>query len=194
MTRTLESVVIACPNCRTLLPEAIINTGELHPCPQCRVRVRADVFNAFQQPVGEIQTGEQVRVEGQAECFYHPGKKAVVPCADCGRLLCSLCQVDFDGRSLCLSCLKAGRDKQKFTALDNRRILYDSLALALAFWPMLTIFATMITAPAVIYVVLRYWKVSAGILPRTRFRFILAMLLAIGQIFGWVVFFIGVFS
>ncbi len=186
--------MIACPNCRTIQPAATINTGELHPCPQCRVRIRADLFNAFHRPLDQEQTGEFVQEKGQAECFYHPGKKAMVPCADCGRLLCALCQVDFDGRSMCMSCLKAGRDKQKFTSLESRRILYDSLALNLAFWPMLFIFPTLITAPAVIYVVLRYWKAPASILPRTRFRSILALLVACGQLVGWVAFIIGVFS
>lgn len=149
--------------------------------------VRGELFNAFHRPVGEGQNGEHVQVQGQAECFYHPGKKAVVPCSSCGRLLCTLCEIPFDGKSLCTNCLKSGRDKKKITSMEKSRVLYDSLALNLALWPILTIWFTFITAPAVVFVVLRYWNAPSSILPRTKFRFILAMLLAIAQIVGWVI-------
>jgi hypothetical protein len=186
--------MIACPRCRTIMPGQIVNTGSLHPCPECLVKVRADLFNAFNRPVGQTATGDPVQAQGQAECFYHPGKQAVVPCAACGRLLCSLCEVVFDGNSFCMSCLQAGRSKRRIEHLENSRFLYDSLALYLALWPMIFIFVTLITAPAVIYVVLRYWKAPASLLPRTRYRFILSLLVAIVQMAGWVIFFVWFFT
>jgi hypothetical protein len=186
--------MIACPKCRTIMPVRIVNTGVLHRCPQCLAKVRADLFNAFTRPVGQAATSEPIQVQGQAECFYHPGKKAVVPCAACGRLLCSLCEVPFEGHSLCMRCLQAGRSKRRIENLENNRFLYDSLALCLALWPMLFFFVTPITAPAAIYVVLRYWKAPASLLPRTRYRFVLAMLLAIAQVAGWVIFLVWFLS
>lgn len=181
--------MIACPQCRTILPELFVNSGALQPCPQCSAQVRIDVFNAFNQPVGQAQTGESIQVHGQAECFYHPGKKAVVPCAACGRLLCSLCEVPFDGRSLCMNCLQVGRNRHRIENLENSRLLYDSLALGLALWPLMFFFVTVITAPVAIYVTLRYWKAPGSLLPRTRYRFIVAGLVATVQVAGWAIFF-----
>jgi hypothetical protein len=181
--------VIACPQCRTVQPAAVANTGRLHGCPGCGAQLRVDLFNAFYQTPAVGVTGETVGVQGEAECFYHPGKKAVVPCAGCGRLLCALCDVEFDGRHLCLNCLQAGRDKKKFAVLENERPLYDSIALALAFYPLLFLFPTLITAPAAVYVALRYWKRATSLLPRTRVRYILALLLAGMQIAGWTLLF-----
>jgi hypothetical protein len=135
-----------------------------------------------------------VGVQGQAECFYHPGKKAVAHCTDCGRLLCALCEVPFDGHSLCMGCLQDGRNKGRIANLEDSRILYDSLALYLALLPMFFFFFTLITAPATIYVVLRYWNAPTSLLPRSRFRFLLAMLIAIVQIAGWVIFLVWFFS
>jgi hypothetical protein len=179
--------MIACPNCRAILPVLMINTGKLHDCPQCRTRVRAEVFNAFHRPVIQGPAGEHVQEQGQAECFYHPGKKAVAPCAGCGRLLCALCEVPMDGRSLCMNCLQAGQSKGRIEKLENRRFLYDNLALYLAFWPMFFIFITPFTAPAVIYIVLRYWTAPGSLLARTRFRFVLALLMGVLQLAGWVI-------
>ena len=67
----------------------------------------------------------------QASCFYHPNKKASVPCDNCGRFLCALCDVDFGGRRLCPACIEAGSGTESETTLDTRRILYDKLALFL---------------------------------------------------------------
>ncbi len=172
------------------MPLEIANTGHFHACPQCNTRTRADLFNAFHRPTDQGKTGEQVQAQGEAECFYHPGKKAVVACSGCGRLLCALCEIPWDGRTLCTRCLKAGRQKQQIQTLESGRTHYDSIALHLAFWPMLFFWFTLFTAPAAIFVVLRYWKHTKSIVPRTRFRHVLAFLLASGQVTGWILFFI----
>lgn len=180
-----------------------INTGELFNCFACRKQLQAEVFNAFLKPIRPGNPGESVQELGQAECFYHPGKKAVVPCSNCGRLLCALCEVKLKARSLCLRCLHSGQEKQEIIDLENQRILYDGVALALAFWPLLAlvfwplfflVVFTLFTAPASVYVVLRYWKSAGSILPRSRFRYLLALFLAVGQIAAWGLFFAGVMS
>ncbi len=176
------------------MPVQIANTGRLHKCPNCRTQSRADLFNAFHRPMDQGAAGEHVQEQGQAECFYHPGKKAVVPCSGCGRLLCALCEISIEGHSLCTNCLQAGREKQQIQSLEKSRTLYDSLALHLAFWPLLFFPFTLITAPAAIYVALRYWSVPTSMLPRSKFRYILALLIAGMQIAGWVFFLLGVFS
>ena len=176
------------------MPVETANTGSLHPCPQCNTRTRADLFNAFHRPVGLGQNGELVQTQGEAECFYHPGKKAVIACSSCGRLLCALCEIPLDGRTLCTTCLQTGRKKQQIQSLEKGHTQYDSIALHLAFWPILFFPITLMTAPAVMFVVLRYWKVTRSIIPRTKFRHVLAFLLASGQVFGWILFFVRILS
>ncbi len=154
--------------------------------------LRGDVFPAFYRAPTSPILGTAVQVQGEAECFNHPGKQAVTACSACGRLLCSLCEIDIEGQTLCIHCLQSGREKQKITSLDNKRTLYDSLALNLAFWPMLFIFPTLVTAPAAVYIILRYWKAPGSVLPRSRFRFVLAFVLALLQIAGWCAYFAGV--
>ncbi len=189
--------MIACPNCRTILPADFANTGLLHKCPKCLNQIRAELFNAFLRPVDPGKNAAHVQVQGQAECYYHPGKMAVTPCSGCGRLLCALCEIPFDGRTLCTNCLQSGRNSRQIPSLDRTRFLYDNLALALAVWPVILlpfIFFTFITAPAAIYVVLRYWGSSKSILPRTKYRFVLAFLLAVAQLVGWVIIIVGILS
>ncbi len=123
---------------------------------------------------------------GEASCFYHPLKRAVVPCDRCGRFLCGLCQVEFLGQNWCPRCIQASSEKGQLTHLDPSRTLYDNLALMLAIVPVLLIFATIITAPLTLYIVIRYWRAPSSILPRTKIRFYIAALLATIQIGAWI--------
>ncbi|HZR47536.1 MAG TPA: hypothetical protein VFA47_12565 [Candidatus Manganitrophaceae bacterium] len=68
----------------------------------------------------------------------------------------------------------------------NHRVLYDNISLSLAILPLLIFWFTIITAPIAIYFILRHWKSPSSILPRTKVRFVLAFLLAVLQITGWI--------
>jgi hypothetical protein len=124
--------------------------------------------------------------EGEASCFYHSANQAVVACDACGRFLCTLCELDLDGRRLCPNCLERGVSVEKAASLETQRTLYDSLALNLTTWPLLTIWFPMFTAPAALYVVIRHWRTPMSILPRTRLRLWIALLLALAQIGGMI--------
>ena len=185
--------MIVCHKCQAIQPGSNINTGDLHACPRCRNLIRVDLFPAFTRQHDHAGLGENILVSGQAECFYHAGKKASVACDACGRLLCTLCRVELNDRNLCMRCLQAGRDKQKISTLQQQRFLNDSIAFHLAFWPMLAIFPTLVTAPAAIFFSIRHWRTPAVVLPRTVARSIFAFLLATGQIIGWITFLISKF-
>lgn len=176
--------MIACPSCHAIQAADVVNTGEMSPCIHCGKALRIDVFNAFLRR--DETAALSTQAQGQAECFYHPGQLAVVPCAACGRLLCDVCQVELEGRSLCMACLQAGRDKQKITAMQNRHVRYDEIALALSVWGLLIgIFPSVVTAPAALYYAVRHIRTPSPVLPKARFQNILAMLLAGAQVIGW---------
>ena len=139
--------------------------------------------------MGPGKIGETILTDQEAGCFYHPNKKAVVACSNCGRFLCSLCDIDFGGQHVCSLCLAAGQKNRNFKNLENRRVLYDDLALALAIVPMIGVYFTLLTAPITLYVAIRGWSAPSSIIPRTKFRFVLAIVIALSQIAGWVVLF-----
>jgi hypothetical protein len=189
----MSNGLVQCPQCRAPLMEGIFNQPELQPCPACATRLQVAVFPALYRKTGLGQSAEAIMVEGESSCFYHPQKKAVLPCDGCGRFLCTLCDCPLDGRHYCPACLETGRTKRKIQSLDNRRTLYDSIALSVAVYTLVPFFwyFTVITAPMVIYISLRYWKSPLGLLRRTRIRFIAAIFIALLQITGWVAIILG---
>ncbi len=176
----------ACVECGTVLPRSFFNTG-VRICPGCAHQCRVDVFPSLFMPQG-VESGEKLLRNGDSACFYHPQKKAFVPCDSCGRFLCQLCDINLGDRHLCPQCMQTGRKKGKIRDIENHRILYDDVALSLAIIPMLFIFATIITAPGVLYLTVKHWRAPSSIIPRSRTRFVLASFLALLQISAWILF------
>jgi len=181
----MSSTLIRCSNCNATLPANSLNRPDFRNCPACGQPVRAVVYpSLFKQP-DAISSGEMLLIDTETSCFFHPKKKAVVPCGLCGRFLCSLCDIEFNDQHICSSCIEAGKKKRKIRNLENNRVLHDSIALYLAVFPMIFIWPTILTAPASIFYSVRHWKSPSGIIPRSKFRFMLALLVAGGQVGGW---------
>jgi hypothetical protein len=171
----------------------LYNTRELRACPSCGTRLQIEVFPAVLRPPGPGTVGERVVIEGEASCFYHPAKRAVVPCESCGRFLCAVCDVEMNGQHLCSACIESGKNKGRIQKLENRRTLYDSLALAVALFPMIFVYPTIVTAPIVLYIAIRHWNAPSSVVPRSRWRMVVAVIIALLQIAGWVAIFFAIF-
>ena len=170
--------LVACTKCHTALPPRLYNMGALRLCPSCHARLQIEVFPAVLRPPGPGSVGENVVVDGEATCFFHATKRAVVPCASCGRFLCAVCDVELNGEHLCSTCIESGRKKGRMQQLESRRTLYDSLALAVSFIPM-------VGAPIALYFAVRYWNAPSSVVRRSRWRMVLAVILAVAQIGIW---------
>lgn len=181
--------LIACPKCKAVLGPEFFNQPAWQSCPSCAANLRVEVFPALFREDKTV-AAERVTLEGEASCFYHPEKKASVVCDACGRFLCALCDMDFDGRHICPSCLEAGRHKGKIIKLQNSRTRHDRIALSLAVLPLLIFYFTVFTAPAALFYSIRHWKSPGSIAPNwRRLNLTIAIAFASAQIIGWVVFF-----
>src|SRR2546428_8534696 len=144
--------LLSCPKCQTPLGETALNQPQLTPCPACASPLQVEVFPALFRRIAAGRDGETILIEGESTCFYHPHKKAVLPCEGCGRFLCALCDCELHGQHFCPVCLEVGRKKGKIKSLENQRTLYDSIALSLAILPMLIFYITFITPPAALLI------------------------------------------
>ncbi len=177
--------MIKCTKCASPLDADIYNKNQLSPCPNCGVPIRVDAFPALLQNVTPGENGERLILDDDAGCYYHPDKKAVIACESCGRFLCALCDLEMHGRHLCAACLETGTKTKSIKTLETRRTLYDNMALHISIVSLLFWFFSFITAPVVIYLVVRHWRSQSSIMPRTKIRFMAAFLIAGLQIAAW---------
>ncbi len=176
---------ISCPKCKAVLGAECFNPPTWQHCPSCAVELRVEVFPAlFREET--ITPAERVLDASEAGCFYHPDKKAAVVCDACGRFLCALCDMDFDGRHICPACLERGGEKGKIDKLQRGRARHDQIALALALLPLLIFYFTLFTAPAALFYAIWHWRSPGSIVPNHR-RLILSMAILVAslEIAGW---------
>jgi hypothetical protein len=180
------ALALTCPSCAAVIPSQYWNDSEENTCRGCSERIIARVFPAHRVNI-EAALPPKIEIEGDASCFYHAANRAHSTCAGCGRFLCTLCDIDLDGRHLCPGCVERGVKVEKAGSLEQSRTLYDSMALGLTIWPWLTFWGPLITAPVALYLIVRHWNTPLSILRRSKFRFWLALVLALADIAVFVV-------
>ncbi len=172
-------MLIFCPRCNAALPDYIFRKPQVDSdCPTCATKLGLTIFPALFRSTAKIDPINMLTVEGEATCFEHANKRAVAVCNKCGRFLCALCEVEVAGQVWCPNCLTSANSGGPIQALEKRRTLFDSIALALASLPALFVYPALITGPTVLYLTIRYWKKPSSIIPRGKWRFIVALLFA----------------
>jgi hypothetical protein len=182
---------IHCTRCSASLPVWVIKAGDAAMCPSCNASLIVRVFPALLAARPKLNP-DDLRIEaGEASCFYHLSKRAAASCAQCGRFVCALCAVDFDGATWCPGCMADAQSGKKHAKLENRRLLWDSIALGAATWPFVTLLWPALPGSlATIFISIRYWKRPTSLVPRMKWRFVLAILIALAELafFGFLIY------
>jgi len=182
----MEPGRVTCSHCKAVLESERFNTGRLERCPSCQAGLRVEAFPALFRPLEDASV-QASALDGESSCFFHPQKKAVAVCETCGRFLCALCELDFNGKRLCPSCLESGKKQGKIETLLESRTLYDKMALMVATLPWLIfIWGSIIGAPMAIYLVIRHWNAPCSLAGRSRWMYWAALLAALAGIAIWV--------
>ncbi len=182
----MEATTIPCLKCKAALSVELFAHSPAAVCGSCGTPITAYLFPAFSHNTISTLAPQDLLMDSEASCFFHPQKKAALACEGCGRFLCGLCEMEWQGQHLCPQCLETWKKKGKMKSLENHRVLYDQIALSLSIIPVLMWPFTFLTAPAVVYMVIRHWNAPLSIVSRSKFRFVVALLLALAQIVGWI--------
>lgn len=175
--------IVNCSNCGAALSAENFKRPGQGKCTRCQTEQEIVVFPAIYR---RLQSSRAEAISGEeANCFNHPRKKAVIVCEDCGRFLCSLCDIQIGNHHSCPVCIDLGRKQGSASALVTTRAIHDSIALSLAILPVIMWPITLLTAPATVFYAIRHWRSPTSILPRSKIRYVAAILIASLQILGW---------
>lgn len=177
---------VKCPDCTYPLDAEGYNIPVFQSCKSCKTGVLVYALPALYRRTSKNTETAAAQME-DAACFYHASNKAEEVCGDCGRFLCNLCSLPLDDEILCVSCLELRRKKETgHHTLKPRQLRYDKLAIQLAVLPLLFWPLTFITAPAALFVVLKYWKRKLEFAPHRKTRMVFAFIFALLEIIGWI--------
>jgi hypothetical protein len=118
-------------------------------------------------PVARVSTGTE------STCFFHPLKAAENACSTCGRFVCALCALPWDGTIRCPDCLSAPAAKGADTDLKLSRRRYDLLAFQLALLSFIPpfLYVSFLTLPLMITLAVlsaRRKRVAMPVLPNLK--------------------------
>lgn len=173
------------------MPEAV-------PCPRCGSALLARAYPATLRKLSGGSAGEILTDAELSSCFFHPNKKAEVSCAQCGRFLCALCDLELEGKHLCPTCLESGMKQQSLATFKTAVTRWDNIALMLATvpWAILVGYIfTLFTAPAALFICIWKWNSPRDrLVGRGRARLVFALILALIQVAVWTAFFFNLFG
>jgi hypothetical protein len=179
---------LTCPQCSAPLSVDLFVAGESGRCPACHSQVEAYIFPEFHRATS-ARSEIHLAQEHEAVCYFHSRYRAKNPCHNCGRFLCEICTINVGNRELCAECLFQLRKQRNETGLVHYAALFDNVSLFLVTAPVITIFfwfLTIFSAPVSLFLTFYYWPRQWNLLPRSRFRFVLAILFSLILIGFWV--------
>lgn len=175
----MSATISRCPSCRRPLPESAQALAALQACPGCARPIEIQPFPGLTRIPTVGRPAESITGEGEAACFFHAAKKAVVPCDDCGRFLCSLCDIELEGRHLCPNCLQAGQTRGDLPGLEGSRTRHD-LVVWLLNLGLLTCVGAPFIAVANIIITLLCWNKPGSRVTNHRTSMLVGTLLSVG--------------
>jgi hypothetical protein len=176
-----------CPICHHLLATSQWNLEDFTACPNCQAPTRALVFPAMARAMSPARP--EPRSETEAGCFFHSNSRAENVCNSCGRFLCSLCTLAFGAQKLCPDCIYRRRREASEPLFRDQTILFDNIALLLLVVPVLCfvyIYLGLIFSGFALAIVIIGWRQQRPLVPRSRYRFVLAAGLSLLEGVGWI--------
>lgn len=131
----------------------------------------------------------------EASCFYHAQFAATNVCSHSGRFICDLCSTEWEGETISLQALDEIKSKGKSDKLNDKRTLWDDIALALVIFPILFYPLMIFTAPIAVFICLWKWRQGpTSLVRRTRIRYVIALVLGLLEVVLIGLFFFGLLS
>jgi hypothetical protein len=178
---------LSCPHCSERLPVNLFVPGHPGECPACHSQVEAHIFPEFYRD-SFARPDVHPAQEHEAVCYFHSRYRARIPCDNCGRFLCEICAISVGSRQLCADCLSQLRKQRNETGLVQYAPLFDNVALFLVTAPVVTVIFgvfTILSAPVSSFLSIYYWSRQWNLLPRSRLRFGVAILISVLLIGFW---------
>ena len=147
-----------------------------------------------------IRAKDAVRAEavlegGQSTCFFHPKLPATALCDVSGRMICDLCKTEWNDRTLSFEALQSLLAEGGSVQQERKCTKWDDIALGLVLFPVLFAPIVVLTAPVALGICAVKWRAGAtSVLHRSRWRYVVAALLALLEITFGVLMVFGMMS
>jgi hypothetical protein len=181
------AVGLTCPSCKRVLEPDAWRDSARRKCRACNTEFEFMAFPALAATRSAVAPQTAVPA-ADSTCFFHPENRTEAVCDQCGRFLCAICAVPFNGQKLCPTCISAQRSSGAEPTI-RERTLFAGLAVSLAILPLLIWPVTVVTAPVALGLVCYGWnKPGSLVRGRGRWKLVVAGIFSLAEIAGWIAF------
>ena len=175
-----------CPACGAERTVTLRYAEGAGACLSCHRPVEGILFRAARRKSEPPPLAEDEPGEGDTPCFYNPRRKATATCSQCGVFISDSWSAKWGAQTICLRCLEKMRATRRSPQFESDRWLWDNICLLLALAPLCLFFwfIGFVTAPAALILGIWAWKKPRSLVPRSRFRLGLALVLSLIQVAG----------
>jgi DNA-directed RNA polymerase subunit M/transcription elongation factor TFIIS len=185
----------SCVKCGHLIPWSAVSIENETICRKCGKLQDITLFSAIYRRLVENAPQAREALPEEATCFYYPEKRAQYVCSLSGRFICEDAATDWEGKKVSIEALLRLKKEENADSLKTSAVLYDDIALSVAIFPLIIWPLTIFTPAIVYYYVFRYWgKGPTGLMRKSRWRYLVAFLIATLQWVFWGFLFSGMFS
>lgn len=186
---TIATVWLACPACGSPKSAGFPLGTASTTCLACRKPVEALLLPRAHAPASPPPLPGAPPAPGDALCFYDSTQKANCLCTQCGVLVSDSWSANWGSRKVCLRCLEKLRESGRDSNFESSRLQWDNICLLLSSTIFIVIFPyfAIIAAPAALVLGIRAWNRPRSLVPRSRFRLIVALILSSLQILAMLV-------
>lgn len=182
-----EAGAITCPKClQSFFPAGPPSLGSMkEACSRCRAPLLIEAFPRLMVDDASAPPASREALfarEGEAVCHFYPELQAQTVCDECGCFMSDKAAVSWGEKTLCLPCLHVLREGKNRDDFSARRTLVDNVGLGLA---VLLLPISLFTGPIAVVYLLRNRKQPGSLVPRSRFRWWLGLVLSISVTVGW---------
>lgn len=118
-----------CPSCGARLAPPAGSHQIEGRCGQCKTTLLVNIYPRAHTPGLEGSPATPRERDGESACFHHPDAVAVESCHQCGRFLCSVCDLPIDNKHYCSACLARAEEDGTDMLFVKSRERYDFAAL-----------------------------------------------------------------
>ena len=138
---------------------------------------------------------ETIMESGQASCFFHEESPATALCDVSGRMICDLCKTEWKGKTVSMAALHSLAKGDVSSDTITSRTNWDTIALTLVVLPILVWPLLVLTPPVALGICLFKWRAGpTGIVRKSRWRYVVAAIIAIPEILWGAFFWMGFLS
>lgn len=184
-----NTVWLACPACGSPQSAGFSPGASSTTCMACRKPVNALLFPRAIIPFSPPPLIQSSPAPGDAVCFFDPTQKATSLCDQCGVLVSDAWSAHWGSRKVCLRCLEKLRESKRDSSFESSRLMWDNICLLLSSTIFILIFPyfAIIAAPTALILGIRSWNSPRSLIPRSRFRLIIALVFSAIQVIAMLV-------